>query len=140
MRDHVSCTLARAIAEEEYERAETLNQEMERWKHTVTTATAALTQLQTTLRADDGVKADATRDMLTTVASCNAALTRLKSRHVGEMTTYVSERTSVLEKEEDQLNADMDRVERALAHTKQDLEVVQTEQVSAILVAATSRF
>jgi chromosome segregation ATPase len=116
-----------AVEAEEYERADALNAEMESLKQSIGNSTRQLLQTSESIQQRDSDKQNSTNKLLKIVAGSTERFESLKKTHLDDMNSYISSQQSKLEKQEDELNGNFDRIERILLHNSTDLNKVEEE-------------
>ena len=119
---------ALAVEEEEYELADELNHKIEAAKKDITEVQTRLDRASYTQTEESNRKLRKTEELLQLVGTMSSKLNILSQNHESNSSKAIGKKADELADHEDRVNADIDRLERALAHITTDLQHVDEEE------------
>jgi predicted nucleic acid-binding Zn-ribbon protein len=117
-----------AVHNEDFEQADQMNAVLDRLKAELATSTRDLVGVRASLEATMNRRAAATSKTKIMLDAAITKFSELRASQEREMNIFVSGETSRIEKQEDQLNSDFDRVDRTIVHVDLDLSEVKKEE------------
>jgi chromosome segregation ATPase len=117
-----------AIESEEYEKADELNEAIEKSKAATLRIEKDLAAATKELEAQRVEREQCHKRVVAALSESVAKLDSLKKERGGALSAFVTAEKRRLEESEDEVQAEMGRVERVLQHTKSDLEDVAAAQ------------